>query len=73
MYRIHICHKAGLGSKEKNALMNLLPKFRHLLERRIEADYGVPTITDMPLIKSHWRDANRLVNLVKSLIKRGLL
>jgi len=73
MYRIHICHKTGLGSKEKNALMNLLPKFRHLLERRIEADYGVPTITDMPLIKSHWRDANRLVSLVKSLIKRGLL
>jgi uncharacterized protein (UPF0332 family) len=73
MYRIHICRKTNLGHKEKNALRNLLPKFRLLLQIRARADYGVPQPTDLSRVKSHWRDANRQVSLLKSLIKRGLL
>ena len=73
MYRVHICQKAGLGPREKNALKNLLPKLRHLLERRAEADYSVLSITDLSLVKSHLRDSKRLVDLLKSLILRGLL
>jgi uncharacterized protein (UPF0332 family) len=73
MYRAHICQRAGLGPKEKNALRNLLPKLRHLPERRAEADYSVLSITDLSLVKSHWRDAKRLVCPLKSLLMRGLL
>jgi uncharacterized protein (UPF0332 family) len=73
MYRIHICQKAGLGPKEKNALRNLMPQFLMLLRRRARADYGVPLPADLSRVKSQWRDANRQVSLLKSLIKRGLL
>jgi uncharacterized protein (UPF0332 family) len=73
MYRIHICHKANLGPKEKKALGDLLPKFRLLLQMRARADYGVSLKTDLSLVSSHWRNANRHVSLLKSLIKRGLL
>ena len=73
MYRTHICQKADLGYKEKQALKNLLLEFRHLLETRYLADYGETTKIDLPLAKSHWRDANKLVSLLNRFIKRGLL
>jgi uncharacterized protein (UPF0332 family) len=73
MYRTHICQKADLEYKEKRALKSLVLEFRHLLETRYLADYGETTKIDLLLAKSHWRDANRLVNLLHRLIRRGLL
>lgn len=73
MYRIHICQRADLGFKEKRALKNLIHGFRNLLEMRYRADYGATAIINLPLISSLWRDASRLVNLLNSLIKRGML
>jgi uncharacterized protein (UPF0332 family) len=73
MYRVHICQKSDLGYKEKQALKGLHAKFRALLERRYRADYGTPSKADLSLVNATWRDANRLVSLLKSLITRGLL
>ena len=73
MYHTHICRKADLGFKEKRALKNLVHSFRTLLEMRYRADYGATSIIDLPLVSSLWRDASRLVNLLNSLIARGML
>ena len=73
MYRTHICQKADLGFKEKRALKNLVQAFRTLLKMRTMADYGTTSTVNQSLVLSLWRDANRMVNLLTSLIKRGLL
>jgi uncharacterized protein (UPF0332 family) len=73
MYLTHICHKADLLFKERRALKNLFPKFRHLLITRYIADYGEITKINSILAKSLWRDANQLVKLLERLIERGLL
>ena len=73
MYRVHLCQKADLGFKEKRALKSAVPKFYALLETRYLADYGDASKIILPIAKSYWRDANRLVSLLNSLIQRGLL
>jgi len=73
MYHAHICRKANLGFKEKQALKSLFPIFRTLLETRYLADYGDASNIVLSLALSHWREANRLVSLLNSLIRRGLL
>jgi uncharacterized protein (UPF0332 family) len=73
MYRVHICQNAKLGYKERQALRNLLPKYSVLLEKRYRADYGAPTAEDLSRVKSYWRNSNRLITLLKSIIGRGLL
>jgi uncharacterized protein (UPF0332 family) len=73
MYHTHVCRKADLGIKEKAALKGLFPIFRTLLETRYLADYGSASNIVLSLAKSHWREANRLVSLLNSLIRRGLL
>jgi len=73
MYRTHICQKADFGFKERRALKSLVLKFRYLHETRAWADYGETTKINLLLAKSHWRNANQLVNLLQRLIKRGLL
>jgi uncharacterized protein (UPF0332 family) len=70
MYRTHICQKADLGFKERQALKGLVLKFRYLHETRTWADYGETTKINLLLAKSHWRNANQLVNLLQRLIKR---
>jgi uncharacterized protein (UPF0332 family) len=71
MYRTHICRKVDLGFKEKQALKNLLLKFRTLLETRYVADYGDPATIAASVAKSHWRDANLIISLLNSLSGRG--
>jgi len=73
MYQIHVCKRASLGYKEQQALKSLLPKLYTLLETRYLADYGDSSTIIPPVVKSHWRDANRLVSLLNSLIRRGVL
>ena len=73
MYQIHVCKKASLGHKENQALKSLLPKFYGLLETRYLADYGDSSTIILSVAKSNWRDANRLVSLLNSLLQRGLL
>jgi uncharacterized protein (UPF0332 family) len=73
MYQTHVCKKANLGYKEQQALRSLLPKFYTLLETRYLADYGDSATIVLPIAKSYWRDANRLVSLLNSLLRRGLL
>ena len=57
MYRTHICQKADLGYKEKNALLKLRPSFRYLLKNRYKADYGFDKDIDIPVSQVLWRDA----------------
>jgi uncharacterized protein (UPF0332 family) len=73
MYQTHVCKKANLGYKEQQVLRSLLPKFYTLLETRYLADYGDSATIVLPIAKSSWRDANRLVSLLNSLLRRGLL
>jgi uncharacterized protein (UPF0332 family) len=73
MFRTHLCRKMDLGFKEKQALINLLLKFRTLLETRYVADYGDPATIVASVAKSLWRDANQIVSLLNSLISRGAL
>lgn len=73
MYRIHLCQKADLGFKEKQALKNQISNFRALLETRYLADYGIPSKKALNLAKTYWRNANKLVSLLNSLRRRGLL
>jgi uncharacterized protein (UPF0332 family) len=73
MYHTHICRKVDLGVKEKQALKNLMRKFQALLETRYLADYGDSSIIVSAAAKSYWRDANRIVSLLISLIHRGAL
>lgn len=73
MYHTHICKKASLGYKEKQALMNLFLKLHRLLETRYLADYGDSSLVVASFARSCWRDANRIVSLLHSLIQRGLL
>jgi uncharacterized protein (UPF0332 family) len=73
MYQTHVCKKASLGYKEQLALKNLRLKLRGLLETRYVADYGDPAAVIVSVAQGHWRDANRLVSLLNSLINRGLL
>lgn len=73
MYQTHVCKKANWGYKEQRALKSLLPKFYTLLETRYLADYGDSATIVLPIAKSYWRDANRLVSLLNSLLRRGLL
>jgi uncharacterized protein (UPF0332 family) len=73
MYKTHVCKKANLGDKEQRALKNLKLKLRGLLETRYVADYGDPAAIIVSVAHGHWRDANRLVSLLNSLINRGLL
>jgi len=73
MYHTHICRRAVLGFKEKQALMSLFLKFHALLETRYLADYGDSSKTVVPVAQSCWRDANRIISLLHSLIRRGLL
>ncbi|MFQ5631930.1 MAG: hypothetical protein ACE5I1_24430 [bacterium] len=37
------------------------------------ADYSNPSSRDLSLVKAYWRDANRIVSLLNSLIEKGLL
>jgi len=73
MYRTHICQKVDLEHKEKQALIHLRLKFRGLLETRYLADYGDTRSINLSRAKLYWRDANRLVKLLNSLVERGLL
>jgi uncharacterized protein (UPF0332 family) len=73
MYRIHICQKADLGYKEKAALHQLRPGFLNLLNTRRRADYGITNDINILFTQILWRDANRLVNLLENLVKRGVL
>ncbi len=73
MFQTHVCKKANLGYKEQQALRSLLPKFYTLLETRYLADYGDSATIVLPIAKSYWRDANRLVSLLNSLLRRGWL
>jgi uncharacterized protein (UPF0332 family) len=73
MYQTHVCKKANLGYKEQRTLKGLLPKFYTLLETRYLVDYGDASIFEVSVAESYWRDANRLVSLLNSLIRRGVL
>jgi uncharacterized protein (UPF0332 family) len=73
MYQTHICKKAKWGFREQQALKRSFHKLRTLLETRYLADYGDPSTVVLSLAQSHWRDANRLVSLLNSLIRRGQL
>jgi uncharacterized protein (UPF0332 family) len=73
MYRIHICQKADLGYKEKNALSKRRNGFWALLIKRRDADYGIDRSIDILLARTLWRDSNRLIMLLQSLIERGVL
>jgi len=73
MYLTHICQRADLGYKERVALTKLRSNFWNLLLTRYKADYGLDKNIDMHLSQSLWRDANKLVNFLENLIKRGLL
>jgi len=73
MYRIHICQKADLGHKERAALHQLRPGFLNLLNTRRNADYGITKDVNILFAQILWRDANRLVNLLENLVKRGVL
>ncbi|MDZ7359177.1 MAG: hypothetical protein ONB46_00410 [candidate division KSB1 bacterium] len=73
MYHTHICRKADLGFKEREALKSLRLKLRGLLETRYVADDGDPAAVVVSVAQGHWRDANRLVSLLNSLVNRGLL
>jgi len=73
MYQTHVCKKTNLGFREQQALKRLFPKLRTLMETRYLADYGDVSNIVLSLAKSHWREANRLVSLLNSLIRRGLL
>lgn len=73
MYHTHICKKADLEYKEKRALLDLRQELKGLLETRYRADYGDPTIIVIAVAMGLWRAANRIVGLLQSLIKRGLL
>jgi uncharacterized protein (UPF0332 family) len=74
MYQTHVCKKTSLGFRERQALKRLFSKLRTLMEIRYLADYGDhSTTTAFSSVPSLWRDANRLVSLLNSLIRRGLL
>jgi uncharacterized protein (UPF0332 family) len=73
MYQTHVCKKANLGFREQQALKRLFPELRTLMETRYLADYGDSSNIVLSLAITHWREANRLVSLVNSLIRRGLL
>jgi hypothetical protein len=73
MYRIHICQKAGLGYKERNALTKLRNDFWLLLINRRNADYGIDGNIDVSLARTMWRNSNRLFVLLQNLIERGVL
>lgn len=74
MYQTHVCKKANLGFREQQALRHLLSQFRTLMEIRYLADYGDHSkTTAFSSALSLWRDANRLVSLLNTLIRRGLL
>jgi len=73
MYRIHICQKADLGYKEKNALSKLRNGFWLLLTTRRDADYGIDKNIDIVLARTLWRDSNKLIVLLQNLIERGVL
>lgn len=73
MYQTHVCKKAGLGFREQQALKRLFSELRILMETRYLADYGDSSNIVLSLAISHWREANRLVSLLNSLIRRGLL
>jgi uncharacterized protein (UPF0332 family) len=73
MYQTHVCKKVNLGFREQQALKNLFRKFRALLGTRYLADYGDSSVITLSSAQSLWRDANRLVSLLSSLIQRGLL
>jgi uncharacterized protein (UPF0332 family) len=73
MYRVHICQKADLGFKEKNALSKLRNDFLALLVNRRDADYGIDKSINILLAQTLWRDSNRLIKLLQNLIERGVL
>ena len=73
MYHAHICRKLDVGNKARTLLIKLRPSFRYLLTTRYKADYDVAEEIDMTLSQSLWRDANRLVKLLKNLVERGVL
>ncbi len=73
MYRIHICRKADWGYKEKNALSKLRNGFGLLLINRRDADYGISGNIHASLVRTLWRDSNRLITLLQNLIERGVL
>jgi uncharacterized protein (UPF0332 family) len=73
MYRTHVCQKADLGYKEKNALSKLRNGFWALLISRRNADYGIDRNIDIILAQTLWRDSNRLIALLQNLIERGVL
>jgi uncharacterized protein (UPF0332 family) len=73
MYHTHVCKKVDLRFREQQALKNLFRKFRTLLGTRYLADYGDSSVIDLSSAHALWRDANRLVSLLNSLIQRGLL
>lgn len=74
MYQTHVYKKANLGFREQQALKRLFPKLRTLMEIRYLADYGDHSkTTAFSSVPSLWRDANRLVSLLNSLLRRGLL
>lgn len=73
MYRIHICQKADLGHKARNALSKLKNDFWLLLINRRNADYGIDGNIDILLARTLWRNSNRLIALLQYLIERGVL
>ncbi|MDZ7359852.1 MAG: HEPN domain-containing protein [candidate division KSB1 bacterium] len=73
MYRTHICQKADLGYKEKNALNKLRNGFGLLLINRRDADYGISGNIHILFARTLWRDSNKLIALLQNLIERGVL
>lgn len=73
MYRIHICRKADLGYKEKNALSKIRGGFGLLLTKRRNADYGIDKNIDILLARTLWRNSSRLITVLRNLVERGVL
>jgi hypothetical protein len=73
MYQTHICRKADLGHKEKNALSKIRGGFGLLLTKRRNADYGIDKNIDILLARTLWRNSSRLITLLRNLVERSVL
>jgi uncharacterized protein (UPF0332 family) len=73
LFATQICRRRRLSHKDQVRLKGQKQAFRDLLQRRYQADYGRTDMIDTDVATQLVRDAGHLLNLIKRLIRRGLL